>query len=85
MVIQFAFVGMGLLFLIGFAHALFAIRDHRPAVIINKDGIWVKYFGLTPWNNIEKIDLYTIYQTSMQYIGIQVNNVALLAQQAFFW
>ena len=61
-----------------FIYALYRVNRKVPMAIINSSGIWIKQFGIIPWKNVHEINTYL----SIESIGIQVRDTAMLSNQA---
>lgn len=72
-----------LLFAIGLVYSYFFKHDD-PAAILSIEGIWIKQYGLIPWDNVIQIRAYIIPSTSMEVIGIQVKNINSVSTTASF-
>jgi hypothetical protein len=53
-----------------------------PMAIINEEGIWIKQFGIIPWNNIHILEKPIIHGIQIEALGIQVRDTQLLSKQA---
>jgi hypothetical protein len=53
------------------------IRKVEPTAIFNSTGIRVREFGLIPWENVEKVELYSFpFLKSLKFVGIRLKDVA---------
>ena len=73
-------VAMSSLCLIG----LYKLINKTPIAIISSSGIWIKQFGIIPWSNILAVNPYLCsrFHPSIESVGIQVRDIALLSKQA---
>ena len=49
-----------ILFSIGTIFGIYSFFYKKPVAILNKDGIWVKYYCFVSWKDIKRINLYSI-------------------------
>jgi hypothetical protein len=70
-------------FLIGLAYGYFFKQD-EPAAILSSQGIWIKHYGLIPWDNIIQIRTYTLPNAPLEVIGIQAKNIMSISVNASF-
>ena len=70
------------LFLIGLISAIFLIKKVEPLARLNKDGIWVQYFGFIPWHQIDEFKEYSYKDSPIIAIGIRVKDLKALSKQA---
>jgi len=63
-----------------FIYSLYRIARIAPMAVINQNGIWIKQFGIIPWNNIFEVTAFPA--PNAPSIGIQVRDAALLSKQA---
>jgi hypothetical protein len=63
-------------------YAAYRFNRKSPMAIINQEGIWVKQFGIIPWNNIRTIERPVINGMLIEALGIQVKDTQLLSKQA---
>jgi len=61
---------------------VFVLMDKRPLAILNQEGIWVKYYGFIPWDQVLEMAPYTIATTPILALGIRIRDVSLLSKQA---
>ncbi len=61
-------------------YCLYRIARTAPMAIINASGIWLKQFGVIPWNNILEVTAFPA--PNAPSIGIQVRDTNLLSKQA---
>lgn len=69
-----------MVFIMGIAGVL-QTTSRAPAAVINDDGIWVRNFGLIPWDNIRDVYAYHYKNSPLETIGIHVHNIKVLASQ----
>ncbi len=59
-----------------------------PAMIINSEGLWIKEFGIIPWQNITQIEEYNPFkvpfgfENNMSALGINLHDTALVLENA---
>lgn len=75
-------LGVAVSLLIIFALVLLQVSSGQPAAILNQEGIWIKYHGFIPWDNIEKIDISQSSPTSPEFLGIRFKNASFVSAQA---
>lgn len=79
-----------ILFSLGFIINLFFIDYNEPATVLNKNGIWIKHFGLISWDNINKINI--LHKNHFEYIVVETKDsskvflqASLFGKLGFFW
>lgn len=72
-----------LLLLIGFILGILQSKEPEDLARLTNQGIWVRYFGFIPWNDIAIFDNFQ-YGTPMINIGIRVKDLKKLSKQATF-
>jgi hypothetical protein len=82
MIVQSIIIVVMIMFVIMFFSALFLLQSTKPAAILDKNGIWLAYFGFISWSQVDQIYPYLIMGTPMEVIAIQVKDVRLLFKQA---
>ena len=55
-------------------YGLYIVKAKGPTVIIDKNGIWIKYYNFIPWNNIEECNPYIMFGTT-EGIGLRIKNI----------
>lgn len=69
------------LFLVArFIQFLKLLIDKKPIAILNHQGIWLKHYGLIPWNNVLAIEEYRIHKSvrasrNMWGLGIRLKDI----------
>lgn len=71
-----------IIFSIVMIHSLILYYTNAPAVIINKDGIDLRYYGFIPWNEVAQLERYRYKDSPMESIAINVNNLTKLKKQS---
>ena len=64
------------LFFLGLIFGVYSFFDKRPAVILDKKGIWIRYYNFIPWEDIIDFDLLVLS------IGINVENPIRLSKKS---
>lgn len=82
---QFFLAVMIVLFILGLFFGALEFINNKPAAVINKKGMWVKHFGFIEWDNIQQVEIYKVYNTPMESVGIRVKDTQLLSRQAQFF
>lgn len=72
------------LFLAAYINGIFLALSNTPAAILSSQGIWVKNFGLIPWQDINDMSPYVVSTTPIVNIGIRVKDISKLSGQASF-
>ncbi|MCL4229909.1 hypothetical protein KJZ61_04470 [Candidatus Dependentiae bacterium] len=65
-----------------FVNAYYIDKSDEPALILNQEGIRIKFHGIIPWDNIQEINTYCIPTTPMPAIGIKIKNPSLVSANA---
>jgi hypothetical protein len=72
-----------LLFLIGLICGILQSNEPEDLARLTHQGIWVRYFGFIPWDDIAILDKFQ-YGTPLISIGIRVKDLSKLSKQASF-
>ncbi|MCK5633217.1 hypothetical protein KAH94_05675 [bacterium] len=67
--------------LIGLLNLPFMMRYKGPASILDENGIWVKNYNFVPWEDIEKVDLFS-FGNAPKCLGIWVKDRETLSDQS---
>ncbi len=71
-----------ILFALGFIYGFFQNKSPDPAARLNKDGIWIKHFGLVSWPEIDEFKEYIYPGVPISGIAIRVKNLNRIFFQA---
>lgn len=66
----------GLIFFVAGIFFSYIFTYEGPAIALDQRGIWVRHFNFIPWENVEKIGIYTLWGTPTEVIGVRIKNVA---------
>lgn len=58
------------MFVMSLFYAISFTRSNKPAALINEEGIWVNYYNLIPWSNIEDVALYKSPGTPIEVVAV---------------
>ncbi len=72
-----------ILFSVGTIFGLYSFFYKAPVAILNKDGIWIKYYCFVSWEDVKEINLYSMVTAgAMAAVGINVRDRELLFRKS---